>query len=137
MACPYFYPTGRFEFKMWPHPSRLPLGDGYTGICLAGAEEFQPGEAALKDGCNLGYARKCCDRVPSGGPDAVRFAVTSDSGNLIRISFAVEKAHLPHEHGALEFDRSRRAFANPHPNRILERQAEAYVESYLRRTHER
>lgn len=140
MACPYFYPTKRLDQRLWPHPARLPLGAGFAGVCRAdpASDEFRPGESALQQWCNLGYARKQCGRFPDdAGPDAVRFAVSSDSNDIIRIYYAAEKDHRPHQHGPLEFDARQRTFPAPHPNRILQRQAEAYLESYLRRTHER
>jgi hypothetical protein len=138
VACPFFYPTEGLGQKLWPHPARLPLGGGFRGICRARADEdFLPGEAVLREGCNLGYARPECARFPrDGAPDAVRFAVAGDQEGRIRIQYVVEQEHLPHDHGTLEYDRSARRFLTTPANAILARQAQVYVENYLRRTHD-
>jgi hypothetical protein len=136
MACPYFYPVERLGQNVWPHPARLPLGDGYADRCCAApAVAFYPPETRLKDACNLGYARTLCDRFPqaAGPADAVRFNVAGDERGVIRIAYILEKDYLPYERGAVEYDRTRRALVGPPSNPILLRQAEAYVESYLRR----
>jgi len=136
VACPYFCPTQRIEQKLWPHPARLPLGDGYAGICRADpSNSFQPGENSLRECCNLGYARQECERFPAdSGPDAVRFAIASDTNGTIRILYVIEKDHRPYDHGSFEFARGERVFLASHPNQNLQRQAEAYLGSYLRRT---
>ena len=135
MACPYFYPTERFGQNVWPHPARLPLGDGYAGICgVNPAADFRPDENRLREYCNLGYARGVCDRFPNAAcADAVRFTVSGDQDGIIIIYYALEKDHRPCGHGPLEYDKARRAFVAPPVDRMLHRQAEAYVESYLRR----
>ncbi len=136
MACPYFYPTERFVgVTLWPHPARLPLGDGFAGCCAANPSDgFSPAENTLKECCNLGYARRCCDRFPQEGADAVRFTVSSERDAIIRVWYVLERDHHPYANGALEYDREQRAFVPPPENRVLTRQAEVYVESYLRRT---
>lgn len=136
MACPYFFPTERFLGQnLWPHPARLPLGGGFTGFCsVDSGVEFRPDENRLTECCNLGYARRCCDRFPDGeAPDAVRFTVSNEQEGIIQIRYALEKDHLPCGHGALAYDKSHRSFVTPPADRVLQRQAEAYVESYLRR----
>jgi hypothetical protein len=50
--------------------------------------------------------------------DAVRFCISHDRDGLIRISWVMEKDHLP--------------FA-PHPDVRVTQQARAYISSYLRR----
>ncbi|MBI3665173.1 MAG: hypothetical protein HY236_02940 [Acidobacteria bacterium] len=134
MACPYFYPAEKLGQV---HQADLfwPLGDGYAGWCTAEpGVEFQPEKTALVECCNLGYARGSCERFPrGGGPDAVRFSVTDDRDGIIRVYFVVEGNHRPREHGPLEYEVKRRAMLVPHPDPIVNRQAEAYVESYLRR----
>src|SRR5438128_12129637 len=59
MACPYFYPVAREFGGGWAFPARLPLGAGFRGTCHAGGNEFSPGDAALRDCCNLGHAQNC------------------------------------------------------------------------------
>ena len=135
MACPYFYPTERFLQALWPHASRLPLGDGLAGRCCADpAGEAVPSQAALENHCNLGYARGQCGRFPgSAGPEAVRFTVSSQENGIVRIYYVLERDHRPYEHGPLEYDTKRRALVALPSSRLLARQAEAYVDSYLRR----
>jgi hypothetical protein len=132
MPCPYFMPS---EHLVWPNAPKLPLGDPYTGECRADAAgQGKPGIAALKDLCNLGYARGRCDRFPQGdGPDAVRFAVVRDAGGWIRILWVREQDHHPLDHGPLDYSLAGQSFTGAHPDTAVLRQAEAYVASYLRR----
>lgn len=82
----------------------------------------------------MGYARGRCARYPQADAgDAVRFLVVGDQEGLIRIQYAVERDHHPYAHGALEYSRARGGFAASDVNTVLNRQALAYVESYLRR----
>ncbi len=135
MACPYFYPTERFLQRLWPHPARLPLGDGFAGLCHADpANRFRPGDETLQQYCNLGYARRSCACFPdNGGPDAVRFTVSGDQNGIVQIYYVLERDHRPCEHGPLEYDAERGAFTAPPVSPQLERQAAVYVEGYLRR----
>lgn len=139
MACPFFYPTGQLDQTLWSHPRRLPLGGGFAGICRARAgEDFRPLEFSQLDCCNLGYAAASgCSRFPlDGAPEAVRFAVARDQNSLVLIQYVVEKGHLPHEHGTLEFDRDCGRFRAAPDNAVLARQAQVYVELYLRRRYD-
>ena len=112
-----------------PNPPRLPLGDPYSGYCRARADGTVPGETALRDLCNQGYARNSCAEFPSGdGPDAVRFCIASDTEEIVRILFIVESNHLPYRHGALEY-----SCHSETGEEVLQRQAHAYLESYRRR----
>jgi len=132
MACPYFYPV-----EARAGSAMLPLGGRWTGQCRA-----VPGAVSAGDGgdgldCNLGYARGKCARFPGGeAPDAVRFAVSSHETTGIGIYYVVERDHHPFAHGRLEYVPARAAFAAPPEDATLARQAEAYVENYLRRKEE-
>ncbi len=129
MSCPYFSPVRR------SHASGGPLGDHWVGVCRSreGAPA-EPDEAALRGLCNSGYARGGCSRFPDGdGPDAVRFAIWRDDGASIWVRFAIERDHHPFAHGTLEYARDAAGFHAPPANGLLERQARAYIESYLRR----
>jgi hypothetical protein len=87
--------------------------------------------------CNLGYARGECARFPEGdGPDAVRFTISSHHGAVIGICYVVERDHHPFAHGRLEYSTAAAIFATPPETATLARQAQAYVESYLRRKKE-
>jgi len=130
MSCPYFYPVE-------PRASTaiLPLGDRWAGICRAVPDlPWQPDEAVLARLCNLGYARGTCARFPSGdGPDAVRFTLSRDEGASLGIYYVLERDHHPFAHGPLEYSVASGAFVNPPSGETAARQAQAYVESYLRR----
>jgi hypothetical protein len=85
--------------------------------------------------CNFGYARETCARFPAGdGPDAVRFNIGRNDGVTIRLDCVLEKDHRPHYYGRFEYSLAAASFASPLPGRAIQRQAEAYVASYLRRT---
>ena len=114
-------------------PPLLPLGDPYWGECTAqGGAARTPEWQAVRDWCNMGYARGQCPWFPEDGPDAVRFAIGPDSGERIRVRYAVERRHEPAGHGELEYDAATRTFT-PAAGAALLQQAGAYVESYLRR----
>ena len=133
MACPYFYPVeARGGSPM------LPLGDWWKGSCHAAPEAPVEASVARCDGCcNLGYARGVCDRFPeSAGPDAVRFTISSHEDAAIRIYYVIERDHHPYAQGRLEYLTAAGAFAAPPETALLARQAQAYVESYLRRRKE-
>src|SRR6266851_3660207 len=38
LACPFFLPSEKFDDGGWLHPSRLPLGDGWRGVCTASSQ---------------------------------------------------------------------------------------------------
>jgi hypothetical protein len=135
MACPYFYPIEPRARASAAHDAMLPLGDSWAGVCRAAPDRpSPPDDAILRPLCNLGYARGNCARFPEGdGPDAVRFAISSDAGEALRISYVIERDHHPFAHGRLEYFTASGAFAERPCGEILERQAQAYVESYRRR----
>ena len=110
----------------------MPLGDAWSGVCRArpGAE-WQPDAATEQQFCNFGYAREKCGRVPSDSADAVRFAIARDQEGLIRISWVMEKDHLPFAHGALEYSSADASFGAAHPDACVAGQAQAYAQSYL------
>jgi hypothetical protein len=84
----------------------------------------------------MGYARGKCSRYPragaAGAADAVRFVIVEDRDQLIRIDYAIERDHHPHRHGALEYKRAQAVLDGATADPLLERQALAYVASYLR-----
>jgi hypothetical protein len=124
MACPYFFPVARFETSPWSVPPRLPLGDAFSGLCSAPGTAVQPDETQMRAVCNLGYGREACDHFPPGSAtDAIRFHVSKDEGELINIQYVFEKDCWPSEHGD----------AAALTNETLRRQAQAFLESYLRR----
>jgi hypothetical protein len=120
----------------------LPLGDWWTGVCHAmpGAPQDAGGigcDTSRGVTCNLGYARGECARFPEGdGPDAVRFTISSHDGAAIGLYYVVERNHHPFAHGRLEYSIAASAFLTPPESTTLARQAQAYVESYVRRKKE-
>ncbi len=123
------------DVPLWPHPQRLPLGDGFAGCCTApGHEGAEPGENELRDGCNLGYARGCSRLPREREYDAVRFTVARDREGKLSIKFVCEIGHAPKEHGMLEFDRRGALWTAAHGDVRIQRMAECFVESYLKRT---
>jgi hypothetical protein len=137
MACPYFYPV-----EAHAGSAMLPLGDWWKGVCHAvpGAPQADAGAAGANGCdtfCNLGYARGRCARFPEGeGPDAVRFTISSHESTAIHIYYVVERDHHPFAHGRLEYSPAAAGFVTAPDTATLERQARAYVESYLRRKEE-
>ncbi|MFI5087953.1 MAG: hypothetical protein ACHP7I_06125 [Terriglobales bacterium] len=135
MACPYFLPQERIANPPWPHPSRLPLGDAWTGHCTApGHEGARPSDDELREGCNLGYAR-ACPRLPRRrSSDAVRFSLARDRDRKLSVQFVCEIAHAPGEHGMLEFDAAAGRWSCSHADARIQKMAECYVNSYLHRS---
>ncbi len=134
MACPWFSPQHPVrETATGPSP-RTPLGELWTGLCCA------PGhfDEALSDACNSGYARGRCPSFPSDAlDDAVRFHVTSENGDLIRLQYIYEREWWPAGNGVLEYSRSLHAIAPAAESDLLRRQAAAFAASWIRKTEER
>ncbi|HUP03435.1 MAG TPA: hypothetical protein VMU19_05570 [Bryobacteraceae bacterium] len=135
MACPYFYPVESGMEGTNPRAAMLPLGDSWSGLCRAVPDApGRPDNALLRPLCNLGYARGTCPSFPAGdGPDAVRFTIRAANDAGVSLYYVLERDHHPFAHGPLEYSRRERALVAPPPDQNLNRQALAYIESYLRR----
>ena len=149
MACPYFMPVSKLENGNWLHPARLPLGGGWTGHCTApGHEQAVPAQDVLEACCNLGYAASCSWAPAERPSDAVRFAVSSparngrqssmsssenESAQLVHLTYVYEQANRPAGHGELEFDLSRASWLRRHEDARIQKMAECFLESYLRK----
>ena len=135
MACPYFYPVASNARGGDRGTAMLPLGDQWAGVCRAAPDSpCRPGETTLRPLCNFGYARGACPRFPPGeGPDAVRFTVRAADGAAVHLYYVVERDHHPFAHGPLEYSLASKSLVTPPHSENLNRQAQAYVESYLRR----
>lgn len=132
MACPYFMPTQKHDPAFWIHPSRLPLGAGWKGLCTApGHENEVPNEEQLRDSCNLGYARNCSWCPQDRKWDSTRFGVSKESERRISLCYVCEKDHLPIEQGILEYDLAVLSWNRRHPDDRVQRMAESYLESFL------
>jgi hypothetical protein len=137
VACPFFVPTRKLDDAGWLHPSRLPLGGGWQGLCSApGHEGAEPSDQDLHQYCNLGYAAECTWLPEDRACDAVRFSVAHDRGTRLLLWFVCETGHRPAQHGMLEFDVPLERWITPHPEARIQKMAECYLESYLlRRVH--
>lgn len=134
MACPFFVPTQKLENGAWLHPSRLPLGAGWSGRCSApGHEGVEPTEPELAEGCNMGYASRCARLPLERSCDAVRFSVARDRGANISLWFVCEAAHHPVEHGTLEYSMVSQAWTSSHRDSRIQKMAECYLQSYMLR----
>jgi len=146
-------PVAKLENGNWPHPARLPLGAGWSGHCTApGHEGDAPPQDVLEAFCNLGYASGCGWSPAERSWDAVRFAVSApldaakrkDSrskgleansvhANVLLLRYVCERDHRPVEHGDLEFDVSRAVWQRQHGNPSIQKMAECFLESYLKK----
>lgn len=141
-------PMEKLEGGVWLHPGRLPLGSGWAGYCTAPGHEGEvPAESVLHDSCNLGYAAKCSWLPQQRAWDAVRFAVTVEGNAVsqavsanggapnhsIRMRYVCERDHRPLEHGALEFDMQQATWTVRHQDNRVQKMAECFLESYLRK----
>ena len=146
MACPYFMPVAKLENGNWMHPARLPLGGGWTGHCTApGHEQAVPSAEVLESCCNLGYAGSCSWAPVDRHSDAVRFAISSPAKNtganssdseparLVHLTYVYEQANRPAGHGKLEFDLSTATWLRRHEDARIQKMAECFLESYLRK----
>lgn len=133
LACPFFMPVKVLEGGAWSHPARLPLGNGWDGVCQApGHEGAQPSDDELHHFCNLGYAR--CGRIPENrDSDAVRLGIASDRGSEIVLTYVLEKSHSPIARGSLNCDLLTGSWPAPHPDIRIQKMAECFLESYLAR----
>ena len=136
-------PVTKIENGNWPHPARLPLGCGWNGHCTApGHEEQTPPQDILEAFCNLGYASSC-GWAPAERPwDAVRFAVaappataksSSNQASVLRLNYVCERAQRPVDHGELAYDLSQVMWLNPHADARIQKMAECFLESYLKK----
>jgi len=117
----------------WLHPSRLPLGAGWSGRCCASGQPVTPAPAAIRDLCNLGNATACPHLPLDRDWDAVRFAVSVTGMEQITIHYVCERGHAPIENGRLTFDRVREGWINPPADERVRRLADSYLAAYRAR----
>ncbi|MGB9234410.1 MAG: hypothetical protein WCC04_08345 [Terriglobales bacterium] len=130
MACPYFIPREVVNDGSWPHPSRLPLGAGWSGACSATGQEITPAGTHIREFCNLGCATACPHLPPERDWDAVRFSVAGSSGEQITLRYACELRHAPVTHGTLTYDLSGESWTSTHPDARINRLAASYLHAY-------
>ena len=141
-----FYADREVGEWYWLHAARLPLGCGWSGHCTApGHEGETPSQEELRDFCNLGYAgrlRRDCPAesapgIPSGFGRAnalSAMAQESESGTRIQVRYVCERVIVPRSTACWNSMRIEDEMcAKPHPDRRLQRMAECFLTSYLRR----
>jgi hypothetical protein len=133
LACPFFVPLEILNDGSWPHPSRLPLGAGWSGNCGASGQELPASDDHIREFCNLGYATACPHLPQNRDWDTVRFSVARVSPGQVTISFVCESAHAPIEHGKLTFDTVGEAWLNAHTDPRIIRLAASYLQTYRAR----
>jgi hypothetical protein len=127
-------PMNKLDDGGWLHPSRLPLGGGWTGYCSAPSHEgTEPTTQELRNFCNLGYATGCPRLPVERIYDAVRFSIARDRGAQLLLWFVCESGHRPAGHGMLEYDLSLGQWACSHSDARIQKMAECYLQSYLLR----
>jgi hypothetical protein len=133
LACPFFMPTERAGDIAFPHPSRLPLGSSWRGMCLVSGHEHAALTNFELESCNLGYAKSCSRLPKERASDAVRFAVVNESQDSVSLKFVLEKAYLPISHGILAYDRLAKRWTSSHSDLSIQKKAECFLQSYLDR----
>ncbi|MFY9644522.1 MAG: hypothetical protein WAK29_05040 [Terriglobales bacterium] len=129
MACPYFVPREIVTGGPWPHPSRLPLGTGWTGSCRASGQEEPASDSHIQDFCNLGYATACSHLPADRDWDAVRFSVANSNTDRLTLHFICELAHAPVAYGKLIFDLGSETWLTGHQDPRVLTLATAYVQT--------
>lgn len=134
MACPFFYPEERCEAELWQHRRRLPLGDGFRGLCIApGHVGTRPADDELRDACNMGCALEC-QRLPrEREADSVAFTVARESDGVLFVRWVKTKDHQPVAHGTLEFDRGTGTWRTQHEDAHMQHMAARFVSVYVGR----
>ena len=140
-------PVAKLENGAWPHPARLPLGCGWSGHCTAPGHEGEiPSQDVLQTFCNLGYAGSCAWAPQERAWDAVRFSVSapvdfprdketrSAAATILRLVFVCERDHRPVAHGEFTYDLATAAWIHPHQDPRIQKMAECFLDSYLRKT---
>jgi hypothetical protein len=130
LACPYFIPREILNDGSWPHPSRLPLGAGWSGACCASGNEVPAAEAHIREFCNLGYAIACPHLPQSRDWDAVRFSVASSGPDQITLRYACELGHAPAAHGTLTYELTSESWRDAHPDARVQRLATSFLHAY-------
>ena len=133
LACPFFVPLEIVNDGSWPHPSRLPLGAGWTGDCHASGQKLAVSDTHIREFCNLGYATACPHLPRHRDWDAVRFSVDRVGREQVTICFVCELAHTPVEHGKMTFDLANEVWLNPHPDPRVVTLANCYLHAYRAR----
>jgi len=79
--------------------------------------------------CNLGYARRECERAASHEADAVRFLIRGVADETAEVAWSSERDHHPVAAGTLHIPLTGDA---EDASETIEMQARAYVAGYVR-----
>jgi hypothetical protein len=63
----------------------------------------------------------------------VRFSLARDREKKVSVQFVCEIGHAPGEHGMLEFDAVAQRWSSMHTDERIQKMAECFLQSYLRR----
>lgn len=133
MACPLFIPSSALGDLV---TVSAPLGDLYSGRCAASSDaEIEPD--TLRRCCNLGYARRHCERAAQADPDAVRVMVRADDGCNVQVAWAIERDHHPVAVGVESVEVVAGEAIPTGDETALAAQIRACAISYARQTHRR
>jgi hypothetical protein len=130
LACPFFVPREIVNDGSWPHPSRLPLGAGWTGSCRASGQGLPISDTHIREFCNLGYATACPHLPQERDWDAIRFSVARASRDQVTICFVCELGHAPIAHGKLAFDLTSDTWIDSHPDPRVLTLANCFLRTY-------
>ena len=133
VACPFFVPLEIVNDGSWPHPSRLPLGAGWTGNCRSSGQELAASDTHIREFCNFGYATACPQLPQHRDWDAVRFSVARANASQVVLRYVCELDHAPIEHGELTFDLASEAWLDVQRDPRVLRLANCYLETYRAR----
>jgi hypothetical protein len=133
MACPLFIPSAPLGDLV---TAVAPLGDLFAGRCAACPDaEIEP--ETLRRCCNLGYARRRCERAAQGDNDAVRVMVRADDGRQVQVAWAIERDHHPVAVGVETVEVIAGEVMPVRSRTALAAQVRACAVAYARRTHAR
>ena len=133
LACPFFSPTQPAHDIALPYPARLPLGAAWRGSCQSPGHELHALTNQDLEACNLGHAHFCPRLPKERSCDSIRFAVSSNTDGRVALRFVLDAAHHPVGYGLLEYDRVAGAWLSPHPEPRIQRLADCFLRSYLKR----
>src|SRR6185312_14557901 len=133
MACPLFIPSSPLGDLA---TAAAPLGDLYAGRCAASpGMEIEPD--TLRRCCNLGYARRRCERAAQADTDAVRVLVRADDGRHVQVAWAIERDHHPVAVGVETVEVAAGDVDPSGSPDALAAQVRACASAYARQTHAR
>ena len=98
-----------------------------------------PVQDVLESSCNMGYASGCSWAPSQRLYDSVRFSVSGPAqdsvgrASVVLLIYILERDHRPVERGQLEFDVKESVWRAPHPDPRIQKMAECFLESFMKR----